>query len=487
MISLESAVDYQKLTAYRRLGPLGGGMDWSNQPSLYKTYTDAEKEPLPRELSLPRTPVPPCFRGDLDRHTQPLTLAVLAKLLFMAYGFTSKVEHGPEVFLYRSAPSAGALYPVEVYVTARDVAGLPDGLYHYHLMDFSLVRLRSGTPPAHIPAPAVILTAMFYRSAWKYKKRAFRYCLLDTGHVAENFMLSGQALGLSPGFCSVFNDRSLAEYLGLDPSRERPLGLVQTAPEVEIPPAPADISSQTVPAALPLANQEIFDDLVLAVADKTAVPLAEDLPGIPAWAGSTPARIPPLPAADWADHSGPTLVQALQQRRSRRNFRPQTVLPADLARLVDLVITPDTGRSVNLGLVVSEVQDWPDGFYVYQPDSRTFRRHKPGFLNPPLATAALDQDWIGRANVTIALSAPLKTLEETIGPRALRLAYLAAGRIGQRAYLAAETLGWGCCGVGAFFDEDVAKVLGLPPGEDPLYLLSLGPIKKRTHGGRSTN
>ena len=77
-------------------------------------------------------------------------------------------------------------------------------------------------------------------------------------------------------------------------------------------------------------------------------------------------------------------------------------------------------------------------------------------------------------------------LEESLGPRALRLAYLSAGRVGQRAYLAAESLGWGACGVGAFFDAEVKHLLNLPPAEHPLYLVPVGPIKKRTHGGRPT-
>ena len=84
------------------------------------------------------------------------------------------------------------------------------------------------------------------------------------------------------------------------------------------------------------------------------------------------------------------------------------------------------------------------------------------------------------------VTSPLGSLEKQLGPRALRAAYLAAGRLGQRAYLAAETLGWGCCGVGAFFDDEVTRLLELPDGVEPLYLLPVGPIKKRTHGGRPT-
>ncbi|MEW5725148.1 MAG: SagB/ThcOx family dehydrogenase, partial [Thermodesulfobacteriota bacterium] len=246
------------------------------------------------------------------------------------------------------------------------------------------------------------------------------------------------------------------------------------------PPAAAP-AEDALPQATPAARIEAVFGLIAAAARLTSAPLAgADQPGWP-WPEHDGIELAP---ADWKNLEGPTLVQALQKRRSRRNFRPKTITRLELARLLELVRTGDTGRVIELGFLTNEVQDLPDGFYLFRPD-RGLARHKGGFLGPHLAEAALGQDWVGRANVVLVVSAGLEALEATLGPRSLRLAYLAAGRLGQRAYLAAEVLGWGCCGVGAFFDEEVAGLLDLPAGLSPLYLIPLGPVQKRIHGGRA--
>lgn len=483
MTSLKSAAEYHSRTKYTRQGRLGGGMDPKNRPSPDKIYPGAQSVALSRDLVLPRAEARPALRGDLVRPPQSLNLASLAGLLFMAYGFTDRVELGSEVFLYRSAPSAGALYPTEVYLAAQGIEGLDDGLYHYSLTDFALTRLRQGAPPAGVPAPALILTGLFFRSAWKYLDRAFRYCLLDTGHVAENITLAGPVLGLDTMFTSTFDDDLITGYLGLDRDREAPLGLVRLGPA---PKGPAKTSPLTdPPASEPIARREDVFDLVASVARLTAAPPAQAQGIDLAWPQGAPID---LPVPDWAGFEGPTLVQVLQKRRSRRNFKPKTVPRNELARFLDLVVPPGLeDLRINIGFLTNEIQDLADGFYHFRLKDRGIERHKGGFLGPGLALSAFSQDWLGRANLTLVLTAPLKRLEETLGPRALRLAYLDAGRIGQRAYLAAEAFGWGCCGVGAFFDDDVHQYLDIPPGEEVLYLIPSGPIKKRTHGGRPDN
>jgi len=477
---LPSAAEYHRRTRYRRRELGGGGLDWANQPSVYKKYPQAESVPFPRDLVLPKADAREVLTGELVRSSRPPSLSLLADLLFLAYGFSARVEHGSETFLYRSAPSAGALYPTEIYLAAQGIEGLEAGLYHYSILDFALERLASGRPPGQVPVPALVLTGLFFRSAWKYRDRALRYCLLDAGHLAENLVLVSRVLGCSGDFLSDFDDQALNAFLGLDPDREAALGLFRLKPGNSF-----SKNEETAPTKRPqsqdLAPREQVFDLVSAAVRLTSGPLTEN-PG-EEWPRPQ-GDLVSLPASDWRGFEGPTLVQALQSRRSRRNFRPQRVTLQETARILDLVVSMDLGRLVNLGLVTNGVQGLADGFYGLQPEPRALIRRRGGFLGPALAEAALDQEWVGRANLILVLTSPLEHLEKTMGPRALRLAYLAAGRLGQRAYLAAETLGWGCCGVGAFFDEEVHRLLHLPPGEEVLYLISLGPLKKRTQGGR---
>ncbi|MBW2062239.1 MAG: SagB/ThcOx family dehydrogenase [Deltaproteobacteria bacterium] len=486
MSELNSAAEYHDRTRYTRDRMSGSGLDWSNQPRTTKAYPGAETVPLPRELTLPRIEVSRALLGRLKRSPEPLNLSVLAELLYMAYGFTTQFDYGTQVFQYRSAPSAGALYPTEIYLAARGVDGLADGLYHYSLNDFSLALLRPGPPPAKIPAPSLILSSIFFRSAWKYRERGFRYCLLDTGHVAENLMLISPTLGLEPQLETDFDDDPVNRYLDLDPTLERALCLIRLGSPISSSSAAASSPEEAgsvpgLPQAEPLAPREETFDLITAVSQLTSAHLTRKQP----LSLERPAGLAvSLPKLAWDEFTGPTLVEALQKRRSRRNFRPSDLEKESLARVLDMVAAPDPGTLINLGLAVSSIQDLPDGYYLFRPETHDLKQHKGGFLSLAISSDAFHQDWLSRASLILVLTAPLAELEGSLGPRALRLAYLAAGRLGQRAYLAAEYMGWGCCGVGAFYDADLHQTLSLPQGEEILYLVALGSIKKRTHGGR---
>src|SRR5205085_9351364 len=107
-------------------------------------------------------------------------------------------------FLMRASPSAGGLYPTEIYVAARDgaVAGLPAGAWNLDIRDLSLARVGGAGAFDAIAAATgveklvgraraiVVLTGIFWRSAWRYEQRAYRRILLDTGHVLGNLARS---------------------------------------------------------------------------------------------------------------------------------------------------------------------------------------------------------------------------------------------------------------------------------------------------------
>jgi SagB-type dehydrogenase family enzyme len=481
MPDLISANEYHRRTKYSRDRLPKGGLDPSNQPETLKNYKNAQTVPFSKELVLPRIEAARALLGNFQRKPESLSLDFVARLLYMSYGFTDQVDYQTRVFYYRSAPSAGALYPVEIYLAAKGVEGLDDGLYHYNLEDFSLNILHPGAPPPEIPAPAIYLSTIFFRSAWKYKERAFRYCLLDTGHVAENIGIISSTLGLRADFTADFDDHALNEYLGLEPEKEAVLGMLRLVTTADETPAQIPENISNPPEAEPVAAREIHYDIITRVWEKTIQSTEETLSNLPAWPGDVDVS---LPAPDQNDFHGPTLVAALQNRRSRRNFKPRDIQRGDLSRLLSLAATPDIGARINLSLVTNAVQDLPDGCYRFQPANQSLKKVMGGFIGLDLSKAVLNQDWLGRANLVLVMSSPLERLEQTMGPRALRYAYLAAGRLGQRAYLACEVMDWGCCGVGAFYDDDVREILRLPREEEVMYIMPLGPYKQRTHGGR---
>jgi SagB-type dehydrogenase family enzyme len=121
--------------------------------------------------------------------------------------------------------------------------------------------------------------------------------------------------------------------------------------------------------------------------------------------------------------------------------------------------------------------DTPAGVYSYHPAQKALAPREPQDRRLRAARACLDQAWVGRAALNLVLWADPKRLRQTAGERGYAQAMLAAGRAGQRLYLAATALGLGCCGVGAFYDDELALAAGLPQGVWPLYLIAAGPVK----------
>ena len=221
---------YLRETRHTRSHLVGGRMDWAHQPDWFKTYPDAPRVVLPdpalddsglfdalaRRRSL-RAYAPP-----------PLALGELAALLWAAAGVTARQDG----FAFRTAPSAGGLYPIEHYVIANGVEGLEPGLYHYDVLGRALERLATGDLRMPIARAALdqriaavaqavfVWTAVLERSRWKYGARFARYVLLDAGHIAGNVALAATALGLGSCQIAAFYDDEAAALLGVDPDLE---------------------------------------------------------------------------------------------------------------------------------------------------------------------------------------------------------------------------------------------------------------------------
>lgn len=171
-----------------------------------------------------------------------LELSDVAQLLWAAQGVTQPMPEpagwrwGPWSGGLRTAPSAGALYPLELYVLATAVDGLEGGLYRYVPREHALARVGSadgGDLAAAAlgqrdiaQAPAVmIFTGVFQRTMVKYGERAPRYVHIEVGAAAENLLLQAASLGLGSVFIGAFHDDEVQKALGL-PGNHAPLGLV---------------------------------------------------------------------------------------------------------------------------------------------------------------------------------------------------------------------------------------------------------------------
>jgi SagB-type dehydrogenase family enzyme len=203
---------FQNETKYSRETLTGGMLDWSSKPPIYKEYRDARRIDLPRFGDMETLPLMEAItrRKSIRLYSgEPLAGEALSFLLW-ASGGVGRMERGN---VYRTAPSAGALYPIETYLAIQGVIGIDPGIYHYAVKDHALEELRKGQYGHDITQAALgqkmclnasvvfIWTAIFYRSKWKYKERAYRYIYLDAGHIAENLALAATSIGL--GTCQI--------------------------------------------------------------------------------------------------------------------------------------------------------------------------------------------------------------------------------------------------------------------------------------------
>ena len=175
----------------------------SNKPSLYKAYPQAEAVSLPEAFPTPQMPALEAIQGGAGVASGQLDLPAIAGLLYHSAGVIRKATHATagEVH-YRAAASAGALYPVETYLVCQDLPGLEAGIYHFAPAELKLHRLRSGDyrgllaeacggRSQVVDAPLILVyTTIFWRSAWKYRTRGYRYCYWDTGTVLANLLAS---------------------------------------------------------------------------------------------------------------------------------------------------------------------------------------------------------------------------------------------------------------------------------------------------------
>jgi SagB-type dehydrogenase family enzyme len=222
---------FQDETKYFRGKLPGAFLEWQKKPEACKNYPDAAKIKLE----------PPETKGgkllweaiNLRRSIRyfrniPLHNAELSQLLWASQGITQK-HMG---YQFRAAPSAGALYPVETYLSVQMVEGIEPGIYHYSVRGHELELIRRGDlrfevaeaalDQGFLAEAAVVFawTAVFARSRWKYRERAYRYVYLDAGHLAQNMALAAVGLGLGSCQVGALYDEEVNALLGVDGQEE---------------------------------------------------------------------------------------------------------------------------------------------------------------------------------------------------------------------------------------------------------------------------
>ncbi len=478
-------------------------LDWRNQPNPFRVYHGA------RAVSLERNPdsiaagtfatmaaLAKRSRGSKAEQTARLDARWLSRFLWhsVAVSAWKQVAQTDVRYSLRVNPSSGNLHPTETHLALRGFDGLEDGLYHYRADAHALEQRGCGNWVNELAgaleldgfgdAPLIVaLTSVFWREAWKYRDRAYRYCCHDLGHALMSVLLAARALGLAGGVVAHFSDLRLARSLGLAQSDEAPLAfLIFSGAAHASPSHPGPGQTAELLPSIPnkLSEEEVPYYLLLGTHRSTALPEG---------AGPAPGSTEPAKEVEEAENEeeikGAPLGGVARRRRSALDFDPRTppMDRADFERLLAFATrdwpadwrgnfgrpadaAPRRGRDfLELYIYAHRSAGLEPGVYHWSPRERHLRQlHRsdpPASSQRVAAYLSLEQPLAGHACFAISMIADLEGAAQLFGNRGYRYVHFEAGAIGQRLYLGAEALGWNATGIGAFYDDDVHRYLGL--------------------------
>src|SRR5579884_101148 len=467
------ASEYHRATRHDRSS---GGATWrrvdlSRRPPAFKRYPGTEPIALPRELPAGEASAATLLSRGGHGPGPRLDLRAVARLLFFSAGVTRRVAG----IAMRAAPSAGALYPIELYLVSGEIEGLEPGVYHFDPLAFALHRLRAGDQRGHLAAatapelastPAsLLLTGIPWRTVWRYGARGYRHLLWDAGTVLANLIALADGAGLPCHVLTAFCDAALAALLGLDRPgdlEEYPLAVVSLGAPAARAAAPLGPVSPLEASPEPVTGRPPVDPLVAAVHRSGDLDRFEEverwrerartLASFSATVHVTrPATALPLP-----------LEEVILRRGSTRRFAPVEIPAEGLTWVLAAATRPVPGDFVAPGrtllehhLAVHAVVGLAPGSYRWSAEGPVLLR--PGDLREAATRACLEQEAGGESAYTAFHGRRLETLLEALGGRGYRAAQLEAGIVAGRLLLAAHALGLGGTCL-TFYDDEVERL-----------------------------
>jgi len=402
-------------------------LSWEHQPSTYKNY------PLTYEK----------FKLDLKNEED--------NFLYHIAGLTAKKSYTSGEYYLRINPSAGALYPNELYFQVRGVEGKVDGIYHYEVGSSSLTLLQKisdseGLEPYFGHKTAMrgylfLVSAIYYRSSWKYKNRAFRYCLLDAGHLLG--CIEAAAV-LKPHAVQMNYDIDKKKLNCLFGFEEREWFLAGASMAVPIhgnDVSPLEFVLPYVDGSRTFEQNEMIEQ---AYHETMSLENAKRQSSVAKFSYNTTK-----------------LQETLFKRRSQRGFNAGAITKGQFNYILEMIHQPilsDCDEKVNIYVVVNRVLDMPLGLY------KNGKYLEYGDFARMAGYLCLEQYSLSQQGaVAFFLTSKAKNYQAL---------YQKAGIIGQRLYVAAQYMQIGCSGIGAYYDDEVNEFIG--NDEMVLYALAIG-------------
>jgi SagB-type dehydrogenase family enzyme len=495
---IPALLEYHERSKHRldQYAPGPRGLDWANQPSPFREFQGAPRISLPLAADTLATRYDDVRLGHLPP-PRVFALESVALLFELSLGLSAWKSHGTNRWALRCNPSSGNLHPTEGYLLCGPIDGLSAGLYHYLSRDHVLERRAAFEGARWAGAFAghgvlIGISSIYWREAWKYGMRAWRYCQHDCGHAIAAVSYAAAALGWQARMIRSAPDDEVALLLGLD--RAADFADAQSeAPDVLM--WVGDAARLPSPRPSPTAERVTWSGKAnrLSAAqvpwpDIESVHRATVKPGTK----EAPASRPSAQAPTSNPVVNLSFAQIARQRRSAVDFDGVTsISAAAFFRMLECLMprtdTPPwnglaSSALVHPALMVHRVDGLEPGLYVFLrdpaalPGMRGSMRpewlwqkagpdHLPLFLLMPydLRDAArlicCHQDIAADSCFALGMLARFDVaMQEAWRYRDL---FWECGMLGQVLYLEAEAAGIRATGIGCFFDDEMHKLLGI--------------------------
>ena len=407
-------------------------VDWNNPPNKFKNYSKDYKR------------------------IQLLNENPNYNFLYLIAGISAKKTYPNAEYYLRVNPSAGALYPNEIYFQVRNTDGFEDGIYHLEVASSSAVLLKKleltqGIEnlldlPYSVDGFIFFISSLYFRSSWKYKNRAFRYCLLDAGHYIGSIEASAYLFDKDFEIVYDFSKEKLNDFFSFD-EKEFFTSIVICGNKT-------NVKKENFSLDIPNLDGSSYEKG--AISFFYANEMVEN------------AYKESLKIMDKKPQKNKALFNfqknrfqdTIFQRRSIREFSNQSISKVQFESIFNILnqaITSDCDENIDIFYTINRVEGLAIGLY------KNGELLENGGFCTKAGYLCLEQDLGKSSEVTFFLASTGKNYQEL---------YQKAGIIGHRLYLSSNYLGIGCSGIGAYYDDEVCEFIG--ETSMILYALAIG-------------
>ncbi len=439
----------------------------------------------------------------------------------MAISAWKQVKGTNSKWALRVNPSSGNLHPTETHLLCSGVDGIDDGAYHYSVIDHSLEKRTSDDLiPAlqHLiiksniePPPIMLcLSSIFWREAWKYRNRAFRYCQLDLGHAAASIAMSCASLGWSAKQILEFPDHELSKLIGLAESDEKPMILIALYPGIKIDSSHPLISNSSINEnanfrglANTLSSSQVeysaidkvykatcLDEAIYLTANRSSQSKSSSI-----FAGNRNFEFPEDSVAVnlLESYFVPALNESINkiQRKRRSAVSMDGIYRTSLAKMSCILVESSRGFDscyskqltwnsdqnnhgyfIHIILYVHRVDGIAPGVYYFDRSALTLNTLNENNVRSHAKFVSCLQDIASEGVFAVSLIADFEKAYTRFGERAYRYIHQEAGFIGQLFYLTSKALEIDATGIGCFLDDEINQ--SLPSGMETVYNFTFG-------------